>query len=360
MAMDLAKALLAHYDQHGRSLPWRGVHDPYLIWISEIMLQQTTVSTVIPYYQRFIKQFPSVEKLADAPLDSVLSLWQGLGYYQRARNLHKSAGLVVSQWAGCFPVLLEEMESLPGIGPSTAAAILAISHDQPHAILDGNVKRVLTRLKGIDSPIEQLATVKELWRIARALTPVDRPGDYAQAIMDLGATLCSRKKPHCDACPWLAVCQAASAGNPERYPVRRPKKTKPKRHQLVGLILDSQDRLLLLQRPEKGLLAGLWEPFGLDMTDSPEHKDQLFLQVDQLGIKGSVKEKKLPLVTHVFTHFHLTVHAWLIRSASDRPNLNCERPYCWVGQKALDDKPVSTLHAKVIERIGMKGQSIFM
>ncbi|MBF0186932.1 MAG: A/G-specific adenine glycosylase, partial [Magnetococcales bacterium] len=216
----LARQLLDHYDRHGRDLPWRGISDLYAIWISEIMLQQTGVSVVIPYYTRFLERFPTVTSLADASLDAVLSLWQGLGYYRRARHLHTAARLIQTKHGGEFPEEVDQVTALPGVGPSTAHAILAIGREQRLPILDGNVKRVLSRLLAWPHPMGVSRHEKPLWTIADLLTPEQRPGDYAQAIMDLGATLCRRSRPQCERCPWSGACRAFACQSVESFPVK--------------------------------------------------------------------------------------------------------------------------------------------
>lgn len=259
MPATFANQLLDWFDQHGRhDLPWQQDINPYRVWLSEIMLQQTQVKTVIPYFERFIAAFPSVDELAAAPIDTVLHQWTGLGYYARARNLHKTAQLVVDDYAGQFPNATDSLETLPGIGRSTAGAILAIAFRQRAAILDGNVKRVLARYYAIEGWPGKSAVQKQLWALAETNTPDDRSADYTQAIMDLGATLCTRSKPNCQACPLQADCQAHASATTELYPTKKPKKALPERSTYFLIISDSENRILLQQRPPTGLWGGLW------------------------------------------------------------------------------------------------------
>lgn len=258
-ASTLRRRLLAWYDRHGRkNLPWQRSRDPYHIWVSEIMLQQTQVATVIAYYERFLKRFPDIQTLARAKLDSVLHHWTGLGYYARARNLQKAAQKIVREHDGQFPRDIEAVAELPGIGRSTAGAILAFAFGQRHPILDGNVKRVLTRLHAIDAPIAQRETETTLWNLADRYTPQSRIAEYTQAIMDLGATLCRPRNPNCPACPVRSDCTAYTLGEPEKFPVRDKRKTLPVKQVTMLMIRDLRGRVLLTQRPPTGIWGGLW------------------------------------------------------------------------------------------------------
>ena len=247
--------LLGWFDRHGRkTLPWQHDKTPYRVWVSEIMLQQTQVATVIPYFERFMARFPSVAYLADAKQDEVLHLWTGLGYYARARNLHSAAQVVMAEHGGEFPVQsLDAMAALPGIGLSTAGAIISISTGRRAVILDGNVKRVLTRLHGVQGWPGRTAVHRELWRLAERYTPSERLPDYSQAMMDLGATLCTRSKPGCLICPFADVCIAHARGEEWRFPEAKPKKTLPERHTRMLLLCGDDGHVLLEQRPPSGL-----------------------------------------------------------------------------------------------------------
>lgn len=303
-----ADRLLDWYEREGRKhLPWQQDKTPYRVWISEIMLQQTQVSTVIPYYERFMAQFPDVASLAAAPLDAVLHLWTGLGYYARARNLHRAAQQICSQHGGHFPTEFASVADLPGIGRSTAGAILSLSLRQHHAILDGNVKRVLTRWQAVAGWPGEKRIEQQLWALANELTPQDGVDRYNQAIMDLGASLCSRSKPQCPACPMHADCQAYRQGQPTAYPHSKPKKTQPVR-QLIQLLLVSGRQVWLEQRPPSGLWGGLYS--------LPEFTDRQAL--DQWLASHVPGEHTLTPLTpfrHTFSHYHLDIQPLLCRLA---------------------------------------------
>ena len=253
----MAETLLAWYDRHRRSLPWRAkagqTADPYHVWLSEIMLQQTTVPAVKPYYETFLRRWPTVRDLAEADIHDVMAAWAGLGYYARARNLHKCAQLVTERHGGRFPDDLEALRELPGIGRYTAAAIAAIAFDRPATIVDGNVERVISRLHRIQTPLPKAK--EEIWALAETLTPTERPGDYAQAIMDLGATLCTPQKPACSLCPWQSACAAFKAGDQETYPRKAPKAERPQRYGAAFWILNDKGEVALRRRPPSGLLG---------------------------------------------------------------------------------------------------------
>ena len=259
MSDDFASRLLNWFDTHGRKdLPWQNPATPYRVWLSEIMLQQTQVATVIPYFERFVQHFPNVVMLAAARQDDVLSLWSGLGYYARARNLHRAARQLIEQYAGDFPDTLELVQALPGIGRSTAGAILSLSRGAPHAILDGNVKRVLARYHAVDGWPGKAAVARRLWQLAEFALPGERAGAYNQAMMDLGATLCTRARPRCGACPVQAGCAAFATQSPERYPGRRDRQPLPVRETCMLVLRDSRQAVLLERRPESGRWGSLW------------------------------------------------------------------------------------------------------
>lgn len=297
-----AERLLAWHAAHGRhDLPWQRDRSPYRVWISEIMLQQTQVSTVIGYFERFMRRFPSVEALAAAPVDEVLHLWSGLGYYARARNLHRAAQRLAEEFGGEFPWMVEEVASLPGIGRSTAGAILAQSRGLRCAILDGNVKRVLTRHRRIAGWPETPAVLKQLWPLADELTPAARAADYTQAIMDLGATLCTRANPRCGECPVHGDCGAYTHGEQALYPTPRPKKALPVRATIFLLLRRADGALLLERRPPSGIWGGLW---GFpEVRDGPD----LAAICARYGLEALGDTRTLPRVTHTFTHFQLDI-----------------------------------------------------
>ena len=298
----IAPELLAWYDVHSRDLPWRvgpaaraaGVlPDPYRIWLSEIMLQQTTVATVKAYFERFTTRWPRISDLAAAQDGDVMGEWAGLGYYARARNLLKCARVVTKEYNGQFPEERADLLALPGIGPYTAAAIAAIAFDRPEPVMDGNVERVMARLYDIHTP---LPTVKpELARLTAVQTPDQRPGDYAQAVMDLGATICTPKSPACGICPLRDPCLARAAGTAPELPRKAPKKPKPTRYGIIYLVERDDGAVLLERRPEKGLLGGMLGWPGSDWGDSPS--EQPPVTADWQTLPGEVR--------HTFTHFHL-------------------------------------------------------
>lgn len=291
----LPERLVAWQRQEGRHhLPWQRVRDPYRVWLSEIMLQQTQVTTVLGYFDRFLQRFPDVQALAAAPLDDVLTLWSGLGYYSRARNLHRCAQDVVNLHGGHFPRSSEALQTLPGIGPSTSAAIAAFCFDERISIMDGNVKRVLSRVLGWDQDLSVKTHERALWEAAQAVLPA-RAGDmpsYTQGLMDLGATLCTQRKPACLTCPWSDICQARVKGDPERYPVKTRKLKRSERESWL-LWLQWQDQVWLQQMPDKGVWAGLWT---LPLLD-----DEAAL-VALLGDKLSASIDAQPRTKHVLTH----------------------------------------------------------
>lgn len=297
-----SQALLDWYDQHGRQdLPWQHPRTPYQVWISEIMLQQTQVNTVIPYFQRFMKHFPDVKTLALAKQDEVLHLWTGLGYYARARNLHKCAQQLLENYAGDFPNTVEEVATLPGIGPSTAGAILAQSRGIRAPILDGNVKRVLARLHAVPGWPGKKPVESRLWELAEHYTPDHRLADYTQAIMDLGATLCRRSTPDCTACPVKTGCQAHANGNPQDYPGKKPKKTLPVRTTVMLILRDREGQVWLEQRPQQGIWGGLW---CFPQTCAMEQVHHA-LQTRAFDARGDTQQ--LPPFRHTFSHYHLDI-----------------------------------------------------
>lgn len=302
-AFDFSHTVLAWYDVHGRKhLPWQQDITPYRVWVSEIMLQQTQVATVIPYYQRFMQHFPIVQQLAAASQDEVLHLWTGLGYYARGRNLHAAAQQVVSQWQGCFPRSVEQLAELPGIGRSTAGAIASISMGIRAPILDGNVKRVLTRFFAIDGWPGVAAINQQLWQIADTLTPDHSHQQYTQAMMDLGATVCTRSKPRCGICPLQPQCQGYASGTPTHYPHSKPKKEKPEKTTYLLMLEHPNGSQLLQQRPQTGIWGGLW---SYPETQNPQQAELVTQQL--LGVSATQVEF-LPPFRHTFSHYHLLIH----------------------------------------------------
>lgn len=300
---DFSTRLIAWQRIHGRhDLPWQNTRDAYRIWLSEIMLQQTQVSTVIPYYARFLERFPSVTALADAPLDDVMALWAGLGYYSRARNLHRCAQAVAYEHGGAFPQTVDELAELPGIGRSTAAAIASFAFSARATILDGNVKRVLARVFGVEGFTGEKRVENALWTLAESLLPdaakPDEVTAYTQGLMDLGATLCVRGKPDCARCPFMADCVAKVEGRQRELPAARPKKTVPTRKTWM-LVLKDGDSVLLEKRPPTGIWGGLWS--------LPEAADETALATLAQRFGGDESLQRLAPLTHTFTHFKLDI-----------------------------------------------------
>ena len=298
---DFASRVIDWQSQHGRhQLPWQH-QDAYRVWLSEIMLQQTQVATVIPYYQRFLKRFPTIESLANSDIDSVLQHWQGLGYYARARNLHRAAQLILDQHDGQFPTELDAVLALPGIGRSTAAAILTFACQQSWPILDGNVKRVLARCFQVDGWYGQSATMQLLWQLSEQLTPKQKTDDYNQSMMDLGATVCLKSKPKCDECPLTSHCQSYQQKTQNQYPQKKPRKLKPHKQTLM-LLHRYEDRVLLYRRPPTGIWGGLWslpEVEGVDNIGDWQDRG--------LASRPETKSIAENVLKHQFTHFSLDI-----------------------------------------------------
>lgn len=332
---DFADQLLRWFDQHGRKdLPWQQAVTPYRVWVSEIMLQQTQVATVIPYYNRFMARFPSIDLLAEASQDEVLHLWTGLGYYARARNLHQSAQTVMTDFNGELPGTQEELESLPGIGRSTAGAIISICTNRRAAILDGNVKRVLARVFAIDGWPGKSETLKALWQKAEDLTPNERVADYTQAIMDLGAMVCTRSSPNCKDCPFADTCIARMDNRIKELPSSKPKKTIPIRTARM-LVLLKGESILLEQRPAKGLWGGLWS--------FPEAEDiNGFLEDHQLTLNH---QETLAGFRHTFTHFHLDITPVVLK-VSEKPRIS---------EPGLDHQGLFRWYQPDTDEIGLTG-----
>ena len=299
---DFAGRVLAWFDRHGRQdLPWQRDPTPYRVWISEIMLQQTRVATVIPYFERFLARFPDLATLAAAPLDEVLGYWSGLGYYARARHLHRAAERMRRDWGGRFPDTLEQVQRLPGIGRSTAGAILSLSAGQRHPILDGNVQRVLARHRAVPGWPGQSTVRARLWKLAEQGTPAERSGHYNQAMMDLGATLCTRAKPECPRCPLNADCRARAAGDPAAYPEPRPRRTRPLRRVRLLLVHDRAGHVLLERRPPVGLWGGLWS-----LPECPVGEEPATWCQRHLGTEA-IRVEMLPPRRHTLSHFQLEI-----------------------------------------------------
>ncbi len=326
------KKLLEWFDKELRDLPWRKTNDPYAIWISEIMLQQTQVKTVIPYYHRFMEQFPDVYTLAYADLHQVLKLWEGLGYYARARNLHKAANVIVDKHKGNFPTSTEEIKALPGIGPYTAAAISSISFGSELAVIDGNVERVLARL--FTMPTKSPAEQKETKALAEKLLARQRPGDYNQAIMELGSLICKPRKPLCEKCPISEFCLALKHSKQASYPIKHPVKPRPHHLIVVGIVW-YHGKILITRRPENVMLGGLWEfPGGkVKEKESLEQAVQREIQ-EEMGVEVQVGEK-IACIKHGYTHFKITLCAFHCEYLSGKIQALASSEWKWISLEEI-------------------------
>ena len=342
----VAPRLLAWYGAYGRDLPWRQTRDPYRIWLSEIMLQQTTVAAVIPFYQSFLAAFPDVALLAAAPSERVIELWAGLGYYSRARNLHKAARAVVEEFGGNFPANVEGLTALPGIGRSTAGAIVSIAFDRPAPILDGNVRRVLVRLFALQGDPRGPAAERRLWEWAETLTSKARPHDYAQAIMDLGATVCTPRNPECPVCPLNELCQARLHGLERQLPQAATRKAVPARRQ-VAVFIEAGGRYLVRARPAEGFLGGLWEFPTVDLgrDESPLAAASRF--VGESGLAGELF--CMGRLKHAYSHFSLELELVGVKvSAGERV---AENDWSWQAPAQLAELPLHGAHRKALVKL---------
>ena len=334
---DLSTKLLRWYDAHARVLPWRVKApvkaDPYRVWLSEIMLQQTTVATVKDYFIKFTNAWPTVQDLASAELDEILRAWAGLGYYARARNLHACAKTVACDLNGIFPSDIDALQKLPGIGRYTAGAIAAIAFDQPHAAVDGNVERVLSRLYAIEQPLP--ASKPEIKLRAQALVPIKRAGDFAQALMDLGATVCTPKSPACGNCPWADHCEGREKGIAASLPRKAKKKAILTRKGFAYFLIREDGHVLLRRRPEKGLLGGMMEVPGSDWSENP---------ADVPPVKAKWK-KRAGLVEHTFTHFHLEVTVLVAKVKSAKLP---DDTFIWVKLSKAHEQALPTVMRKIM------------
>ena len=338
MASGFSSQLLAWYAHHKRALPWRDVPDPYRVWVSEIMLQQTQVDTVIPYYQRWLARFPSLAALAEAPLQDVLAAWEGLGYYSRARNLHRAAQQVAAERGGRLPATPEALLALPGIGRYTAGAIASIAFGVDAAVLDGNVKRVLARVFDIRTDVKSPAGVKELWALAESLVPPGKAGDYNQALMDLGATVCTPRAPACGACPVRALCAARRLGVQLERPVMPAPRARPERVYAAGVV-HKAGRVLLVQRPVDELLGGLWAFPAVEAGPADELEAGLSRALRaEWGLEARVGAQT-QLLYHGFTHFKLTLHVYECHWRAGRLKRGAS-PRRWVRLAELEAYPM--------------------
>ena len=346
MTSRISTRLLKWYRQHGRTLPWRGHPDPYAVWVSEIMLQQTRVETVISYFQKWMHLFPTVRDLAKASEQDVLNAWEGLGYYSRARNLHKAAQIVTEKYNGELPRDLSELRKLPGIGRYTVGAIASMAFNMDESTLDGNLRRVFARLFDVGEPADAPAGEKTLWDLAAENLPKGQAGDYNQALMDLGATICLPKNPRCLLCPLMEDCQSRINGTQEQRPVLKPKKVTPQYVHAAGVILrpignPPREEVLLSKRPSKGLLGGMWEFPNGRVDGNPAKELESALETEyRLKIQ---KGEALGIVKHAYTHFRVTVHAFRCEliSMSEIKRLK------WVEIDELEEYPMGKVDRQI-------------
>jgi A/G-specific adenine glycosylase len=339
----LSTLLLRWYAKHGRDMPWRDHPDPYAVWVSEIMLQQTRVEAVIPYFEKWMELFPAVNALAKAEEQDVLNAWEGLGYYSRARNLHKAAKILASEFNGRLPRDLQSLRSLPGIGRYTAGAIASIAFKMDEPALDGNIRRVFARLYDVSEYADSPAGEKILWDYAAQNLPKGKAGDYNQALMDLGATICLPKNPRCLLCPLMSVCKAYEHGTQELRPVLKPRKRIPQ-HVHVAAVIVQRGRVLLSQRPHDGLLGGMWEFPNVRVEEDPAVELEKALAETRLKVR---KEAEVVVVNHAYSHFKVIVHAFRCRAVFIPKNKKMK----WVKLGELDEYPMGKVDRQIAQKI---------
>lgn len=342
-----SQQVLMWFDEHGRkNLPWQHNKTRYSVWISEIMLQQTQVKTVIPYFERFMHRFPSIKELANAPVDEVLHMWTGLGYYARARNLHNAAVQVKNQYAGVIPDVFEQILALPGIGRSTAAAILSLADNQPYVILDGNVKRVLARYFAVEGWPGNKKTEDNMWLMAQSVAPAKRHDDYTQAMMDLGATLCTRSKPKCEICPISSYCLAYVQGRQADLPHKKPKKIIPTKHTYM-LIPFYNGSVLLQKRPSNGIWGGLW---GFIEADEQSLKGLILQLLSTFNCNDALQQKMEPF-RHTFSHFDLDISPILLQLPAPPAQSVQEDIEMWYNIHQRSEVGLAAPTVKILNRI---------
>ena len=343
--------LLRWYDRHARDLPWRHIQNPYFIWVSEIMLQQTQVETVIPYYRRFIAKFPCVNALAEARADEILKIWENLGYYSRARHLLAAAKELVARWEGRLPQTIKDLLTLPGVGEYTAAAILSIAFGRPVAAIDGNVSRVICRVFALRTPLGAPESRQQIRDLADQLLSKRRPGHFNQAVMDLGATVCTPRTPSCLSCPLRSFCMANGLGLQEKLPVSRKRSPLPHKHMTAAIIPDRKKRVLVVRRPESGLLGGLWKFPGEERGAKEAVKEALARTVrEELGLWIRAG-KKVASVKHAYTHFRVTFHVYRCAIERGRPRSLEGREWKWVPAEELRRLALSKAERKILEAL---------
>lgn len=352
----LHDVLIAWFEAHGEDLPWRRRRDPYAVWLSEVMLQQTQVATVITYYERFVARFPTVEALAAAPLDEVLKLWEGLGYYSRARNLHRAAQMIVAEFGGRFPHTLSDLARLPGVGRYTAGAIASLAFGLDVPVLDGNVMRVLARLYNVQADITLPQTRRDLWALAERLLPAGRAARWNEGLMELGRRICTPRRPRCALCPLRDQCEAHRLGIQEQRPLRSPRRQTPHYDVAAAVIRREDGRILITQRPPNGLLGGLWEFPGGKRRADETLQDCLRREIrEELGMEIAVGAP-IAVVKHAYTHFRITLHAFACHPLRGEPQALGVADWAWVSLDELDAYAFPAADRRIIAALRNGGQ----
>ena len=343
----LRKELLKWYRANHRDLPWRRSNRPYDIWVSEVMLQQTQVKTVLNYYRRFLKEFPNIKRLAAADLQAVLKVWEGMGYYARARNLHRAAKAVVQDHGGRIPDQWETFHNLPGVGDYIAAAVLSIAFNQPHPVVDGNVKRVLARLYKIHAPVNQQSSYKQFKKAADKLLSARRPGIFNQAMMELGALICKPRNPLCDACPLTRICLAYQTRQVTDFPKRQKLKATPQYHIAVGVVFKN-GRVLITRRKAEGLLGGLWEFPGGKIKDGESAQAACIREIkEEVNLNVHI-DRHLAQVKHAYTHFRIVMEVFCCKYVSGRVYLRGPEAFRWIRLNEYKNYPFPKANHKFI------------
>lgn len=332
-------------------MPWRDCGDPYKIWISEIMLQQTRVDQATPYFKRFMDRFPTVHDLAKADQQDVLKVWEGLGYYSRARHLHAASKLVVEEFDGKVPNTWEEINELKGVGPYTASAVLSIAYQKKHAVVDGNVIRVLSRYFGIEDDVRSTKTKNTIQDYADDLISEERPGDFNQAVMELGAMVCTPSNPECEKCPLQANCVAHKTVKTEDIPYKSPAKKRP-HHQIgVGIIMNNNEEVLIALRPDDAMLGGMWEFPGGKQEENEKMEDTVIRELrEELDVDVSISKPFMKL-DHAYSHFKITMHAYLCEIEAGTPQPNTSQEIRWITIDELEDYPFPKANRKLTEKL---------
>jgi A/G-specific adenine glycosylase len=355
---EIQDKLSSWYRSNCRNLPWRKTHNPYKIWISEVMLQQTQVKTVIPYYHKFIEAFPTIKDLALADQQKVLKMWEGLGYYARARNLLKASNLIVENYEGKIPAAYDEILKVPGVGEYIASAVLSIAFSKPHAVVDGNVKRVLARLFLMNDPVNQTKSYKTYKQLAQSLLDMKNPGIHNQAVMELGALLCKPVTPDCERCPVINYCKAYTKNKVGEFPVKIKKKPVPVYKIAVGVVV-KDNRLLITKRKPEGLLGGLWEFPGGKLKKKEDAKKACKREIfEETGLSIKVV-KHLTFVKHAYTHFKIQMDVFICQHLSGKIELNGPVGYKWVSVKDLDQYPFPKANLKFFEDLNIYCETTF-